>query len=446
MALYHFYFVLALFDVVIIVASILLHHTTLQSFDDALIDGSTIHEQQRWLAELGTALIRLNAPGNDIFESHNIDVEQSNFARAKVRMHELLDRPPPPTEPLPALSRHIDRMEVAEKSIFERFQTILDGRTDPEVRRQSLSEATKSMAAMDRAQADAMAVISGLSLSLLLDQKNVLNRHQALLRDRTRIEVVFIVMVALILVGIFFYGRQLQRTHENLLAERGRVETERRNRLVSVGEVCFACAHGIRNPLAAIASSAQLILQYGALDHDSTLRVKDIVQTCEHLNCRVSKLLQFAWAPVLDQGLVKLEDILDQAAHEVKGQLAAQGITIQRSYGADTRPVRGDRSLLMQAVHEMLSNVLDQLQQGGVVTLVSQRHKDGVEFGVRDNGSGIPDEIKDQVCQLFFTPKAEGNGIGLASVKRTAELHGGAVVITDANPTGADVRIRVPVA
>jgi signal transduction histidine kinase len=92
---------------------------------------------------------------------------------------------------------------------------------------------------------------------------------------------------------------------------------------------------------------------------------------------------------------------------------------------------------------------MDELSRGGVITLVSGVSRNGhecVEFGVIDDGPGIPDEVKDRVCELFYSRKTDGTGIGLASVAKAAQLHGGCVIIADVDPTGADVRIQIPIA
>ena len=81
---YHLYFVLAMFDVAIILASVLVHHQTLRSFNRALTDVTDVHQRQRWFADMSTALLELNAPGNDIFESRDLAGELAKLTSADV--------------------------------------------------------------------------------------------------------------------------------------------------------------------------------------------------------------------------------------------------------------------------------------------------------------------------------------------------------------------------
>jgi signal transduction histidine kinase len=303
------------------------------------------------------------------------------------------------------------------------------------------------MATMDRAQIDALATLAANAQSSLLEQRAILDRFKPALDGRMRSGILFCVIVALILAGIFWYARKLQLTHENLLIEQDRAESERRNRLASVGEVCYACAHGIRNPLASVVSSAQMLQIRGALDQQDGSRVSDILATCDLLGQRVSKLLTFAHARSVPMVTLAPEEILDNAAREIEGQLAVRNVELLRRYEARGTPFQGSGTWLVQAVGELLSNALAALPDGGTITLVSAicaSDPKQIELGVIDNGPGIPQNIRDQVCVLFFTQRADGHGIGLASVQRAADLHRGSVIIADAQSGGADIRLRIP--
>ncbi len=445
---YQFYIVLALFDVAVIVASILAQHQTLQSFNEALADVQLIHERHRWLTDLAEGVIKLNAPGNDVFASRDPDREEHRFVEARIELRKRLESPPRNDPVPPNYSQHVSDMTYAEEQVFTAFREILQSSDDPEAEGQLLVKATAEMAKMDRAQAEALAVVTNESLGLLDDQQVALRRHEAVLNDRTRVEFIFVLIVALILGGVTWYWRQLQRMRDTLLREHARAETERRNRLAAVGEVCFSVAHGIRNPVAAIASSAQLVLEYGEVDDRSKERVRDVVTACRNLTDRVGQLLSFSREGRTSREAFSPQEVLDQAVAEVERKLDAHGIAVQRRYDASEAMIEGDRNLLVQAVIEMLSNAMDELKHGGMVTLVCSRREtspDWIEFGVIDDGPGIPDETKERACELFFSRKEGGSGVGLASIRRAAELHDGVVLLSDAEPSGADVRIRLPV-
>jgi len=445
---FHFYIALALFDVLVIVASIYVQHQTLKSFNRALTDIHQIHDRHRWLRALEGTLIRINAPGNDVFTTRDPKSERRKYTEAQIDMRRYLDEPPPNTPAPRNYSQHLEDMTSHARRIFDVFDRIAAGNIEPSVEREWMSDALNSMASMDRAQARALEVLGEENDRLLRDQEDALAVHNAVLTNRSRVEFIFVMIVALILAGVTWYWRQLQRMHDELVAEQQRAETEKRNRLASIGEVCFSVAHGIRNPVAAIASSAQLALEYGQTDDRTRQRLRDVVTSCRALTERVTKLLSFAREGRAEAETFSPEEILERAVAELANKLDVQGLSVERRFNAAGVLIQGDRNILVQAIIEMLSNALDELKLGGRVTLVCERSADGsnrVEMGVIDDGPGFTPEGKERACDLFYTSKTGGSGIGLASIRRAAELHGGSVVIADAVPHGADVRIRIPV-
>jgi signal transduction histidine kinase len=438
---------LALIDVMVIIATLYANHRTIKSFDAALADVVASHDRQSWLNDLRFAIIQLNAPGNDIFQSHDLPGERTRFAEAEDNYKKLLSQGQRNLRLTEGTTAHVAQMTRAAEDIFARFEGILDD-TVPESRKASLlSAATETMAEMDRAQADALAGLADESRSALTLQRTVLDGHQAALAQRTGIERIFMGVVLFILVGVFLYGRQLQRTHERLEHERNRAESERQSRLASIGEVCFACAHGIRNPLTAIITSAQLVMNHGTLDDQSRDRLQNLIDSAWFLNDCVTRLLTFAHAPKLTVARLAPEDVLERALATLNDRIHERGIRVTRSYGSGELAINADETLLTQAAIELINNAIDHAPEGGRISLVTTSHRDNggwVELGVVDDGPGIPAAVRGRACELFFTMRTGGTGIGLATVKRAAELHEGIVLLGEAKPCGADVRIRLP--
>src|SRR3989304_6337532 len=80
---YHYYFLLAVVDLVVIAASFLLYHQTLNSYEVALHKLARTHVKQRWVASLRLLVVHLNAPGNDVFESRQVSTERARFERRR---------------------------------------------------------------------------------------------------------------------------------------------------------------------------------------------------------------------------------------------------------------------------------------------------------------------------------------------------------------------------
>jgi signal transduction histidine kinase len=105
---------------------------------------------------------------------------------------------------------------------------------------------------------------------------------------------------------------------------------------------------------------------------------------------------------------------------------------------------------LEQAIVEVISNAVDAMPHGGTLTLSGQAGRTGpdeageVLLEITDTGRGIPADQIAQVCEPFFTTRAEGTGLGLAIAKRYVEQNGGRLEIQSTVGVGTRVRLHLP--
>lgn len=444
---YIFLLLFVVFDVLVIIASIVAQHYTVQAFDDSLAHSDEVTHGQILIQDISRALIEVNAAGNDIFENGELEQECDRFIRAHAELQRRIRMVAPDILPISALQEAVAEMIEAESGVFDLFARVDQEPGDSPNRPNLLMQATTMMAEMDRAQAVALGYLREADSRLLRRQQVILDQGKSVLNRRWLVELVFVAVVAVVIGGVWLSWRQIQAMHEQIRLQHERVEAERKNRLAAVGEVCFSVAHGIKNPVAAIVSSAQLVLEHGRMDDTSRQRVGDVLTVSRSLGARVSQLLNFSRVGTAKLERLRPTDVLDAAAREVGPQLEAMGVRIERDFDAVDGVLMGDRHVLVQAVLELLVNAKDVLVGGGVVRLICKRHADHdgwVDVGVSDSGPGMPDDVKKRAFELFYTRKSQGSGVGLATVRRAAELHAGAVSIRDADPHGADVRMHLP--
>lgn len=446
---YHFYFLLALFDVLAITASLALLHWTLDSYQGALARWSTIDARKRWVTNLRLAVLELNAPGNDVFESRDVDGERARFEQTRTHLQLLLRQEKSFEVDLSAFREHVHEMIQEEERIFDSFARMARDPAEEHANDEAFQSASTAMAAMDRAQASAVHELSIIDRALLRETQILLNEHEQNLKRAATIEKFFFGSIVVALLGVFFFGRVLQRAYDRMVDDQKRVVLERQDRLAAVGEVCSAVAHGIRNPLAAISSSAQLALRFGTLDEATRLRVQDVLAESQRLDRRISRLLDFSRVSTQPLEPFELSRVIDQAIDEVRPRLEERNTRIEKNIASEPMVVHGHRERLVQAIIEMLSNSMDHMPSGGVIRIDCRRVNGVVSsavIDVIDEGPGIPEKIRDRVFDLFYTSKAEGHGIGLASVKRAVEFHGGRVRVVPREGCGAHLEMVVPLA
>ena len=215
--------------------------------------------------------------------------------------------------------------------------------------------------------------------------------------------------------------------------------------LAAVGAVASAVAHGIRNPLASIRSSAEL----AAVETPEGARecLADIQRESDRVERWVRDLLLQAKGEATAQGAVALAPLLEAVARDFAPAAQRQGVAL-RVEAASVPEVRADGGALTQAIDNLVANALDAMPEGGALSLAAAVAEDGraVELSVADTGPGLPTPAR-RGGVLFFSTKPRGTGLGLVLTRRIVERHGGTLSFA-AGPGGTGTRavIRLPVA
>ena len=229
-------------------------------------------------------------------------------------------------------------------------------------------------------------------------------------------------VVILYLVFLWF----IRRTHITLAAQQQRlVEAEA---LCAFGEMSAAVVHGIRSPLASIRSSAELALD-GDLE-SSRKNATDIVFQIDRLETWVRDLLAFSRPVTSQDRQVDLVSLVEQCLSHFMGQLGKSRITCE--FGnppSGLSLVLGERSLVMQALANVVANAIEAMPDGGSLRLevrMEKRLRRAV-LVVADTGCGMSPTELQQVFEPHFTTKPEGLGLGMSLTKRIMERSGGAI-------------------
>ena len=219
------------------------------------------------------------------------------------------------------------------------------------------------------------------------------------------------------------------------------VETET---LSALGEVASAVAHGIRNPLAAIRSSAELWDDAG--DPGVQESARDIMSEVDRLEKWVRELLTYS-QPFEDQlEAVALPPIIQESVTGFARESERREVSIKVQVNEWLPRISGDPALLAQAFNNLIANALEACRPGGEITVSAsgtsdQRH---VELVFTDNGAGIVAERLSRVGSPFYTTKQKGLGVGLALVRRIVKRSGGQVVIASRHGVGTTVTLLLP--
>jgi len=224
--------------------------------------------------------------------------------------------------------------------------------------------------------------------------------------------------------------------------QRRLVESEK---LSVVGEMSLAVAHGIRNPLAAIRSSAEIALEDAP--QSSRKQLADIIVQSDRLSSWLRELLLFSRPQVGPAEPLSLVDVLRESVNSYAARLAAAGIALECILPETPVPtIKADRPLLRQAFNAVISNAIEAMSPGGKLTVhcVLRQPQGPLVVSVSDTGIGMSPECLAQSFVPFRTSKARGLGVGLSLVKSTLERYGGYVCIHSREHEGTCVELVVP--
>ena len=192
------------------------------------------------------------------------------------------------------------------------------------------------------------------------------------------------------------------------------------DRLASIGTLASGMAHEIKNPLTALKTFTQLLpKRYNDAEfrHDFSGLAGSEIARIERI---VNQLLAFARPAPLMIEQVSLHEIIDGAMRLVGPQASRQQVSVRKSLGADHDFIAADKDRLQQVLLNLMLNALQASEPGGWVEIATESeiggvdHEPVVRLDVRDNGSGISQDLLPHIFDPFFTTKSEGTGLGLS--------------------------------
>jgi PAS domain S-box-containing protein len=249
-------------------------------------------------------------------------------------------------------------------------------------------------------------------------------------------------------------------------------ELRRHERLATLGQLSAGVAHEIRNPLAGIGTSAQVLLKRFEPRDERIRFVQVILDEVGRLDRIVTSLLQYARprTPALHPG--ELAGCVDRVLELAADQIAAAGVRVERDTAPRLAPVWMDSDLVAQVLLNVTLNAVQAMPEGGVLRYeirkvrrrvpprgpgrrVADRQRNGAgrrapqklefqQIRVSDTGAGIPRGVLAKLFDPFFSTKPQGTGLGLSISQTIMQEHGGAIEVASQEGRGTTVLLNFP--
>lgn len=213
-------------------------------------------------------------------------------------------------------------------------------------------------------------------------------------------------------------------------------------RLATAGEMAAAVAHGLRNPLASIRSSAELAMRLRQPERVHAL-LDDIVVQSDRLEHWVRQYLRAA-DPEGSDVEADLAAVLATVRASFATELERYGITWREALAPGLPHLRIGAALLEQVLNSLVTNAVQAMPEGGEVAVTSRRDTDGtIEVLIADSGLGMSQEQLGRAFVPFATTKPTGLGLGLPLARRVLERHGASIALRSTPEHGTVAAVRL---
>ena len=238
-------------------------------------------------------------------------------------------------------------------------------------------------------------------------------------------------------------------------------QMKRYDRMAAIGALAAGMAHEIRNPLASLSGSIQMLKSELSLDQQQEHLMAITLRESERLNALITDFLLFAHPPQTHRSAWEIGKILDETVELfIHSPAFHEGLHITRTNrnGDIEAPIDPDQ--MRQVFWNLLINAAQAIPDGGDIRISIERTndtfggglpfhspargKDWVKIVIADSGSGIPPQEKEKIFEPFYTTKEGGTGLGLSIVHKIIENHNGVIRVESDVGRGAIFNVYLP--
>lgn len=223
-------------------------------------------------------------------------------------------------------------------------------------------------------------------------------------------------------------------------------------KLAAVGELTAGLCHEINNPLSIIQNRIECL----RMEAEELSLPKTVLKDLEVIHLYASKassivkdLLIFSRPHPVEFRPVSIKSVIEGVVRMLESELKRSGCFVEIEIDKGIPEVWGDHDRLEQVFRNLITNAIDAMPRGGRISITARlaSEKSGfVELSVRDEGTGIPDEIIHRIFDPFFTTKkiGKGTGLGLSICYGIIKNHGGEITVSTVLNKGSVFTVYLP--
>jgi two-component system sensor histidine kinase PilS (NtrC family) len=220
-----------------------------------------------------------------------------------------------------------------------------------------------------------------------------------------------------------------------------------RERLTEAGRVSASLAHEIRNPLAAISGSVQVIKKELALSDEQRGLMDIVLKESERVSHSLEQFLDFALPPKKVFSVISLTDILDEMLKILQGGGELDGkVEVTGNFRSSDLHYYGNAGQFKQVFWNLIKNAVKAMPEGGRLRLdfLGPKRKE-IRIVVADSGRGMTEEDKKHLFEPFYSGFENGRGLGMSIVRKIVDDYDGRIDVRSELNKGTEVLITLPV-
>lgn len=220
----------------------------------------------------------------------------------------------------------------------------------------------------------------------------------------------------------------------------------RADRLAAIGQLAAGVAHELNEPLNTILGFAQLAQKARGIPRQTLQDIGKIADASLHARSIIRELLVFARQAAPDRGSVNMNTIILDELNLFEKLCTKSCVDLRRITDPCLPEIMADKSQILQVVSNLIVNALQAMPDGGTLTLQTSFSPPWVCLMVEDTGTGMSEEVKENIFLPFFTTKDvnQGTGLGLSVVHGIVSSHGGEIRVESREGEGTRFLVTFP--
>ena len=213
----------------------------------------------------------------------------------------------------------------------------------------------------------------------------------------------------------------------------------------AVGRLTASIAHEVNNPLQSVRNCLHLAGREELSGEEQENYRKLAEDELDRLMSTVQRMLDFYRPGALDRKPTDISDLIERVLALLEKQLSNNNIIVKKHIAKNLPPVNVVNNQIQQVFFNLILNSMEAMSEGGDLEISAKKEKDNIEISFRDNGPGVPTDLRENIFEPFMSSREDGTGLGLSVSYGILTAHGGSLELESDDGEGACFKVVIPI-